>query len=101
MSAREQLVWAASYATNSRPGPAAAMDADRVVHSLSSVEWPEREEPEHRAARLCIGLTPEEFRGWYVVELQMLEGGKLRPRLSEEAIAEAYKVYVMCSCDFY
>jgi hypothetical protein len=101
MSAREQLVWAASYAAHSRHGVDAAKDADQVANSLATVQWPEREEPEHRAARLCIGLTQEEFRGWYVVEHRILYRGKHRPPLSDADIAEAFKIYSMCCSDFY
>lgn len=102
MSAREQLVWAAAYAAHPHPGLEAAAAAEQVVSSLGSVEWPEQEEPEYRAARLCRGLSFDEFREWYVVELRMLYSGKPRASTPSEAdIGEAYKIYAMCSSDFY
>jgi hypothetical protein len=101
MSSREQLVWAASYAAHSLHGIEAALEADHVVNSLASVAWPEREDPEHRAARLCIGLTPEEFRAWYLVELRMLHRGNYRAPPSDADVAEAFKIYAMCCSDFY
>ncbi len=102
MSAREQIVWAAAYAAHPQPGLQAAAAAEQIVSSLGSVEWPEREEPEYRAARLRPGLSLDEFRGWYVVELKMLYSGKPRTSTPNEAdIAEAYKIYAMCCSDFY
>ena len=101
MSAGEQIVWGAAYATHAVLGPEAASHADAVINSLAQCEWPEQEEPEHRASRLVRGLTFEAFRAWYVVEHQLLYSGRVRPKLSEEQISEAYKTYLMCGSDYY
>jgi len=101
MSGREQAVWGASYAASPPGGLEAAVHADRVVATLASVSFPESEPPEQRAARLVRGLTREEFRGWYTVELQLAHPGQPPRRLSEDELSEAYMTYAMCSTDFY
>ncbi len=101
MSGREQSIWGAAYAAHPEPGPAAAKHADAVVATLALVDCPERESPEHRAARLCIGLTFEEFRAWYLVERKIVAHHKPQPAMTEADLQEVYKVYLMCSCDYY
>lgn len=77
------------------------MHAERVAASLATVDCHEREAPEYRAARLCTGLTLDEFRAWYVVELMVVSHHKPQRKPSEADIQEAYEIYVMCSCDYY
>lgn len=101
MSAREQVVWGAAYVSAPERGVEAARYADQVVASLAGVEWGEREAPEHRAARLVGWLTLEQFRGWYLVELQLNQPGKPPLAVSDAQIQEAYKIYGMCTSDFY
>ena len=101
MTGREQSVWGAAYSSHPEPGPAAAQHADAVVATLARVDCPEREAPEHRAARLCIGLTPEEFRAWYLVERKIVSHHRPQPAMTEADLQEAYEVYVMCGCDYY
>ncbi|MBI2398393.1 MAG: hypothetical protein HYV17_11395 [Xanthomonadales bacterium] len=101
MSARDHAVWGAAYALHPNPGLEAAAHADRVVDTLSGVDWPETEEPEHRAARLIRGLSLDEFRAWYRVEQQVANRRPRRPTPTEADVQKAYEIYVMCSCDFY
>jgi hypothetical protein len=101
MTPREQAVWGAVYALHSNPGLEAATHADQVVGTLSEVECPETEAPEHRAARLITGLSFDEFRGWYLVEQRVASRGGRRSALTEADIQKAFEIYVMCSCDFY
>lgn len=101
LSPREQAVWGAAYASAPQPGIDAARHADEVIASLAQVEWPEREAPEHRAARLVGWLTLEQFRGWYLVELQLNQPGKPPLVVSEAQIHEAYQTYAMCTSDYH
>ncbi len=101
MTGREQSVWGAAYASHSSPGLEAALHAERVVATLSGVECPEREAPEHRAARLCTGLTLDEFRGWFIVERMVTSHHRLRQAPTEADIQKAYEIYVMCGADYY
>lgn len=101
MSGRDQSVWGASYAASPAGGTEAAVHADHAVATLASVAFSEIETPEHRAARLSRNLTLEEFRGWYKVELQLTHRGKPPRKVSEDELNEAYKIYCMCSNDFY
>ena len=100
MTEREQMVWAAAYAAQQSHDLNAAHEADRVVNTLAAIEWPEREKPEYRAARLCPGLTAEEFRAWYLVELRVMSSGERRKPPSSTEIDEAFGVYLMCGADF-
>jgi hypothetical protein len=101
LSEREQSVWGAAYARSSKFGVEAAFDADRVVQSLADIEWPEREAPEHRAARLVHGLEPEEFAAWYRVEVKLNASGRRYVPASDADIDKAYEIYLRCGSDFY
>ena len=101
MSERERAVWAAAFVTAAHHGVGAAHEADKVVGALAAIEWPETEEPEHRAARLTRGLTWEDFRSWYVVEWRLGRSGRAPKALPEARIREAYDIYVQCGSDFY
>ncbi len=100
MSPRAQAVWGAAYATHPTPGREAAEHADRVANSLASFEIPEKESPEHRAARLLTGITLPEFRAWYLVERQLAPLSR-HAHVTEDDINTAFETYVMCSCDFH
>ena len=100
MNEREQSIWGAAYASYPNPGLEAALHAERVVSTLASLDFSEQEAPEHRAARLCRGLTMEEFRAWYVVELKVSHH-KPRRSPNETDIEKAYEIYVMCGSDYY
>lgn len=101
MKPREQAVWGAAYALHLNPSLEAAVHADQVVGTLSEVEYPETEAPEHRAARLISGLSFDEFRGWYLVEQRAARHRQRRLATSEADIQKAFEIYVLCSCDFY
>lgn len=101
MSPRQQAVWSAAYAASGLPPMEAARHADNIATSLSNIEWPEQEEPEHRAARLCAGLSAEEFAAWYRVEFRMTTSRRAGTGPTDEEIKQAYTTYVMCGCDFY
>lgn len=100
MSEREQAVWGVAYAMHPSPGRDAALHADQVIGGLAEFEPPATESPEHRAARLYRGLKLAEFAAWYVVEKQLTRHKSRRPATREE-IEEAYRIYVMCSMDYY
>lgn len=101
MSPRAQAVWSTAYAASPLPPLDAARHADRVASSLSTISWPEQEQPEHRAARLCKGLSLDEFSAWYSVERRMGASGRAGSVTTAEQIKQAYTIYVRCTCDFY
>lgn len=101
LTEREQAVWGAAYAGSPCSGLEAAEHAERVTRTLNVVEWPETESPEYKAARLCRGLTRDEFGVWYQVELRMNSPGRWRRPATDQQIDEAYSIYVQCGSDFY
>lgn len=100
MSPREQAVWGAAYAMHPSPAHEAAVHADRVIGSLATIETPEKEGPEYRAARLYSGLDLAEFAGWYGVEKKLASHSSLT-RVTQEELETAYRIYLMCSADYY
>jgi hypothetical protein len=101
MSHRAQAVWGAAYAASTLPGIEAARHADRTVSSLEAIEWPEAEQPEHRAARRRSGLTLAEFSAWYQVERRINASGQHVRNATQAEVEQAYTVYLMCGSDFY
>jgi hypothetical protein len=103
---REKAVWPVIYASGSTLGSLeAARLADAAIMQMRVVAWPDKmdaESPEHRAARVGVGLTYEQFKNWFAVEALLAHDSRADSNsLKEDVIADAYKTYAMCRGDFY
>lgn len=103
MSAREQGVWSAAYVAAGPDAKRSAQSADQAVSALRSLAIDESQfiGPEHDAARYCLGLTFEEFSGWYPTALKITSRGRLGQKLSDEDLSQAFEAYRMSTADFF
>lgn len=104
MTAREQLVWTATYAAHAEGCVDAIRQANQVVLKLHELNVDDKkfQGPEYYAAQHGAGLTFEEFRAWYPVALKIAKRGLLRPEEVDVAACQrAYDIYCQCTTDFY
>jgi hypothetical protein len=102
MSAREQLVWAVTYAQSIGVPGALAYVADKAALSLRALAIDhEDRSPEYDLARANLSIERNEFDPWYRVACQIsgrLYGLSASP--SDDACAKAYERYRQSRTDF-
>lgn len=104
MKDREKTVWAVAYAGSALEPQDAARAADKSVLALRALDIDESgfQEPEHEAARYCIGLTYEEFKAWYPTALKIAICNRCEyQEPNEDTIRAAYDRYRRSTGDFY
>lgn len=97
-------VWAVTYAGSALEPQGAACSADKAVLALRTIDIDESGfvEPEHEAARYCMGLTYREFRAWYPTALKIaIYNRREYQEPDEDAIRGAYDRYRRSTSDFY
>lgn len=104
LNQREQLVWAARYASSALPPGEAALNADKAVMALQEINVDGKEflGPEYDACRYYSWMEYDEFRSWYPTALKIAMRGHFKDAdFSEAACRNAYERYKRSAADFY